>query len=113
MCSKLIGVATKLLPIFYSDISRVEMNNLPIGINGTRTGTILFQGKRKEKFDIGEEKKYEDCVLIVKTFLGDKLRKPFSLRKILFVNEQIVQKCFQIIQLGLFYKTTLDSYVDP
>ena len=72
---KLLGMDKHNFEMFYSDISHVEMNNSSIGINGARTGTLLLQGKRKEKFDLDATEKYNYCVHIVTTFLGDKLRQ--------------------------------------
>lgn len=72
---KLLGVDKHNFEMLYSDISYAEITSSSIGVNGIRNGTLLLQGKRKEKFDIDADKKYEECVHIVMTFLGDKLRK--------------------------------------
>jgi len=57
--------------IRYYNITKVSMKKSG-SIFGSGTGTITFEGKRKEKFEIASNQIYEVCEEIVKTHLDDK-----------------------------------------
>ena len=59
--------------ILYYDMTKVDMKKSGYGLSGFRTGTISFEGKRKEKFDIAANQAYEVCEEIVKNYLADKM----------------------------------------
>jgi hypothetical protein len=72
---KLLKMDKKNFEIPYKDISKIGIKKTLIGgLNGPRTGVLLIEGKKKEKFDICLNQKYEECEKIVKEVLSDKLK---------------------------------------
>jgi hypothetical protein len=61
--------------IIYKDIFKIEIKKTSgVGSTGARVGTLSIEGKKKEKYDIIMNQKFEECEKIVKEVLSDKLK---------------------------------------
>ena len=70
---ELLKMDKKNFDIPYKDISKIEIKK-GVGISGPRTGVLSIEGKKKEKFNIAINQKFEECEKIVKEALPDKLK---------------------------------------
>lgn len=61
--------------LHYADIHRIEMKKSTLSLNGARSGVLIIDGKKKEKFDIAPNQNFNECENLITSLLADKVNQ--------------------------------------